>query len=76
MSLASFSCCAGRFESQLVANPEDRFFRDVAHLNNVIFNIVMCHKDADIIATSVDPDQTTPDLGLHTCHGSTVLKSK
>ena len=31
MTLASFCGCAGRFESYLVANPEDRFSRDEAH---------------------------------------------
>ena len=31
MPLASFCCWAGRFESYLVANPEDRFSRDKAH---------------------------------------------
>ena len=30
--LASFYCCAGRFESYLVGNPEDRFSRDEAHI--------------------------------------------
>ena len=30
--LASFCGCAGRFESYLVANPEDRFSRDDAHV--------------------------------------------
>ena len=30
--LASFCGCAGRFESTLVGNPEDRFTRDRAHL--------------------------------------------
>ena len=30
--LASFYCCAGRFESYLVGNPEDRFSRDEAHM--------------------------------------------
>ena len=29
-SLSSFCGCAGRFESYLVGNPEDRFSRDVA----------------------------------------------
>ena len=29
--LASFCSCAGRFESYLVANPEDRFSHDKAH---------------------------------------------
>ena len=28
---ASFYCCADRFESYLVGNPEDRFSRDEAH---------------------------------------------
>ena len=32
MPLASFYCCASRFESYLVGNPEDRFSRDEAHL--------------------------------------------
>ena len=31
-SLASFSCGAGWFESDLVADPEDRFSRDEAHI--------------------------------------------
>ena len=30
--LPSFCDCAGRFESTLVANPEDRFSRDVAEI--------------------------------------------
>ena len=30
--LASFCGCAGRFESDLVENPEDRFSRDKAHI--------------------------------------------
>ena len=30
--LASFCGCAGRFESYLVENPEDRFSRDQAHI--------------------------------------------
>ena len=30
--LASFCGCAGRFVSYLVANPDDKFSRDVAHL--------------------------------------------
>ena len=29
--LLSFCGCAGRFESTLVANPDDRFSRDMAH---------------------------------------------
>ena len=32
MPLASFSGCIGQFESYLVANPEDRFSRDEAHM--------------------------------------------
>ena len=31
-TLASLCGCAGRFESYLVANPEDRFSRDEAHI--------------------------------------------
>ena len=31
-TLASFCGCAGRFESSLVTNPEDRFSRDKAHI--------------------------------------------
>ena len=31
--LASFCGCAGRFESYLVANPENRFSRDKAHID-------------------------------------------
>ena len=31
-SLASFCGCAGRFESIMVANPEDRFSRDETHI--------------------------------------------
>ena len=31
--LASLYSCAGRFESYLVANPEDRFSRDEAHMD-------------------------------------------
>ena len=31
-ALASFCGCAGRFESYLVENPEDRFSHDEAHL--------------------------------------------
>ena len=30
--LASLYCCAGRFESYLVGNPEDKFSRDEAHI--------------------------------------------
>ena len=32
MTLASFCGCAGRFESTLVGNPEDRFSRDEAYM--------------------------------------------
>ena len=35
-TLASLSCWAGRFETNLVANPEDRFSHDMAHI------IVLC----------------------------------
>ena len=31
-TLASFCGCAGRFESYLVENPEERFSRDEAHI--------------------------------------------
>ena len=50
-ALASLSGCAGRFESYLVENPEDRFSHDESH-------IVMYLKDVDRKANSVDPDQT------------------
>ena len=51
--LASFCSWAGWFESYWSKIPEDTFLRDVAH-------IVMCPKDADGMANSVDPDQTGP----------------
>ena len=37
-SLASLCSLAGRFESYLVANPVERFFRDVAH---IVYQICM-----------------------------------
>ena len=39
--LASLYCSAGRFESYLVATPEDRFSRDVVHLSRVMMNLFM-----------------------------------
>ena len=36
-TLANFCGCAGRFESYLVGNPEDRFSRDEAHLCPCIY---------------------------------------
>ena len=38
--LASLSSWAGQFESYLVGNPEDRFYRDEAHLQ-VLFCAVL-----------------------------------
>ena len=38
--LASFDGCADRFQSTLVANPEDRFSRDVAQIMILIIRIV------------------------------------
>ena len=35
MPLTSFCGCASRFESYLVANPEDRFSRDEAQLKHI-----------------------------------------
>ena len=35
-SLSSFCGCTGRFESRLIANPEDRFSRDEAHMRSII----------------------------------------
>ena len=58
-SLSGLISWADRFESYLVANPEDRFCPDVAQ-------IVMHPKDAEGKANSEDPDQTElSDLDLH-----------
>ena len=35
-TLASRCCCIGRFESYVVANPEDKFFHDEAHLFDAV----------------------------------------
>ena len=40
--LPSFCGCAGLFESTLVANPEDRFSRDVAHIKNIMNMFQFC----------------------------------
>ena len=37
--LASFCSWAGRFESYLVTNPEDRFSRDVAQIKSWVFQV-------------------------------------
>ena len=34
--LAVFRCCTARFVSDHVRNPEDRLFRGMAHLSNVV----------------------------------------
>ena len=40
MTLASFCGCAGRFESYLVENPEDRFSRDEAHIRMIPVDLI------------------------------------
>ena len=43
-TLASFCSWAGRFESCLIANLEDRFSRDVAHIIHVLCKINLANK--------------------------------
>ena len=38
--LICFCSWAGRFESYLVANPEDRFSRDDAHMNRMLWHLL------------------------------------
>ena len=45
--LASFCGCAGRFESYLVENPEDRFSNDEAHLG--IFPLFMVMSENNVL---------------------------
>ena len=53
-TLASLCLWAGRFESYLVANPEDRFSRDVAHFSSSIcVNNENLHVSALKIAASI-----------------------
>ena len=44
-----YLACAGRFESCLFANPEDRFSRDVAHLALALRSL--CFRSALLLAS-------------------------
>ena len=77
--LASLCSWAGRFESTVVANPEDRFSRDEAHIkhhNDPKFS------DRQVWANRVEPDQTAPQgrrsslINVYTvCHSFCIFWS-
>ena len=62
---------SGKFRQDYRKNPKIWDTRKICYnhpkiLTKWLFHRVMCPKDADVMANSVDPDQTAQsDLGLH-----------